>query len=465
MRDRGAAQPGPYGQHNPPPPPSEPPPRGPREHEDRGRGFDDVEGERMQGRRRPQLAVRKRDYARAEEELRVRQRDRDRSRSPARRQDPRDEQDWRGERARYRERSPLRRETVEPQREDRKPEKAEYQRCFACNKKGHRVADCPAAFTDKKGCFRCGEQGHIARACKIRVGQIKTDAEVAADEAKAMAGRHGDRDDGRHWSPRQDAAFRSSRTRETSRLEAHIQQAYGQDQDAQQYRQEHFSEAPSRPEYFVEDEVDWDDDALETAHVAPAVRMSTGRKMPQPEYPRHEEPYRHQEVPQSPSTTTQHAPVQPTRRRSSQTPSTAKSAKEPKLGLPHLQNAETAEFPPTVHDLRGYDYRIFTMYASKPKAQRFINGANGKIAPGMYGSEQRHDLGLCFTTYLTKKRCEMGVKCPWRHHPLSNTEKAWIIKYGKQKGEEFIENVDRWWNFPETPVPGTSMEGLGDDKN
>ncbi|KAI4605025.1 hypothetical protein J4E83_010896 [Alternaria metachromatica] len=365
MRDRAAAQPGPYGPNNPPPPPSEPPPRGPREQGDRGRGVDDVD----------------------------------------------------------------------------------------------------AAFTDKKGCFRCGEQGHIARACKVRVGQIKTDAEVAADEAKAMAGRYGDRDDDRHWSPRQDAAFRISRTRDISRLEAHIQQAYGQSQDTQQPHQEHFSEAPSRSEYFAEDEVDWDDDALETAHVAPAVRMSTGRKIPQPEYPRHEEPYRHYEGPEAHTPTVQHAPIQSVHRRSSQTPSTAKSAKEPKLGLPHLQNAETAEFPPTVHDLRGYDYRIFTMYASKPKAQRFINGANGKIAPGMYGSEQRHDLGLCFTTYLTKKRCEMGVKCPWRHHPLSNTEKAWIIKYGKQKGEEFIENVDRWWNFPETPVPGTSMEGLGDGGN
>jgi len=137
MRDR-PTQPGPYGPHNPPPPPSEPPPRGPREREDGARVIDDVDGERMQGRRRPHLAVRKRDYARAEEELRVRQRDRDRSRSPARRQDPRDDQDRRGERARYRERSPLRREhvDVEPQREDRKPEKAEYQRCFACNKKG-----------------------------------------------------------------------------------------------------------------------------------------------------------------------------------------------------------------------------------------------------------------------------------------------------------------------------------------
>ncbi|KAH6858857.1 hypothetical protein BKA58DRAFT_299583, partial [Alternaria rosae] len=435
--------PGPYGPNNPPPPPSEPPPRA---SEIRGRSSDDVDGERMQGRRRPQLVVRKRDYARAEEELRVRQRDCDRSRSPARHQDIWDEKGRRGERARYRERSPLRREPVEvdQQRDDRRPEKAEYQRCFACNKKGHRVADCKAAFTDKKGCFRCGERGHIARACKVRVGQIKTDVGVAANESKGMAGRYGDRDDDRYRSPKQDAvdghiadyAFRTGRMRDASRLDAHIQHVYGQDQDAQQHHRDQSSEGPSRSGYFVEDEVDWDDDALETDDIAPAVRMSTGRKIPQPEQLTHEGPHRHHQ---------------------------AKSAKEPKLGLPHLQDADTEEFPPTAHDLRGYDYRIFTTYASKPKPQRFVNGANGKVAPGMYGSEQRHDLGLCFTTYLTKKRCEMGVRCPWRHHPLSNSERAWIIVYGKQKGKEFIENVDRWWSFPEVPVPGATMQGLGDD--
>jgi hypothetical protein len=102
-----------------------------------------------------------------------------------------------------------------------------------------------------------------------------------------------------------------------------------------------------------------------------------------------------------------------------------------------------------VYDLRGYDHYIFTTYATKSRPQRFSNGANGKVAPGMYGSEQRHDLGLCFATFLTKKRCEMGVHCPWRHHPLSNAERAWIIEYGRQKGKDFIENVDRWWSFPE----------------
>jgi hypothetical protein len=124
-------------------------------------------------------------------------------------------------------------------------------------------------------------------------------------------------------------------------------------------------------------------------------------------------------------------------------------ARESKLGLPHLQNAKVDDVPPTVYDLRGYDHRIFTIYSSKPKHQRFINGANGKVAPGAYGSEQRHDLGLCFATFLTRKRCEMGVACPWRHHPLSNAERAWVVEYGKSKGKDFIGYMDRWWAFPE----------------
>ncbi|KAH8643107.1 hypothetical protein IG631_00570 [Alternaria alternata] len=122
---------------------------------------------------------------------------------------------------------------------------------------------------------------------------------------------------------------------------------------------------------------------------------------------------------------------------------------EPFLGLPHFKNAEVDEIPATVQDLRGYDHRIKVMYERKPKNQRFINGGNGKVAPALYGSEQRHDLGLCFATFLTRKRCEMGVNCPWRHHPLSNAEKAWIIEYGKKKGKEFIDNNDRWWSYPE----------------
>jgi hypothetical protein len=200
---------------------------------------------------------------------------------------------------------------------------------------------------------------------------------------------------------------------------------------------------------YVEDEVDWDDDALDTVNDAPTIRKSAGRKIPQPEHPRDEEPYNRHERPVTKMAATKHASVPSSQRSTSRRPSPKRPTHEPKLGLPHLQNPKTDEFPPTVYDLRGYDHYIFTTYASKSRPQRFSNGANGKVAPGMYGSEQRHDLGLCFATFLTKKRCEMGVHCPWRHHPLSNSERAWIIEYGRQKGKDFIENVDRWWSFPE----------------
>jgi hypothetical protein len=133
MRDRGA-RPGPYGPDNPPPPPSEPPPRA---RESRDRSVDGLDGQRMEGRRRPNLAVRRRDYAQSEN-LRGRERDRGRSRSPVRRQDPRDELDYRGEQVRYRERSPLRRGPVDvvPRKNDRRGDKAESMRCFACNEPG-----------------------------------------------------------------------------------------------------------------------------------------------------------------------------------------------------------------------------------------------------------------------------------------------------------------------------------------
>ena len=130
---------------------------------------------------------------------------------------------------------------------------------------------------------------------------------------------------------------------------------------------------------------------------------------------------------------------------------------------PRPSQEDDLNAPPTTYDLRGYDYHIYKKYAELPKSQRFVNGENGKVAPARYGSEQRHDLGLCFTTFLTKYCCEMGLHCPWRHHPLSATERAWIVEHGKHRGKEFLGNVDRWWAFPEMPVPAATMQGLGDD--
>jgi hypothetical protein len=96
-----------------------------------------VEIQRMGGRRRPSLAVRRRDYAQAED-LRERGQERFCSRSPVRPMGRRDDQNRVGDRLRYRVRSPLRHESldVQRQRDDRKDEKQESIRCFACNETG-----------------------------------------------------------------------------------------------------------------------------------------------------------------------------------------------------------------------------------------------------------------------------------------------------------------------------------------
>lgn len=119
--------------------------------------------------------------------------------------------------------------------------------------------------------------------------------------------------------------------------------------------------------------------------------------------------------------------------------------------------------PPTAYDLRGYDHYIFKKYMRRSSRKRFFHGFNGKVAPSRYGSEQRHDLGLCFATFVTRWRCEMGLKCPWRHHPLSDAERAWILDCGDDRGRDFTESVDKWWAFPEIPVPGTNMYRVRDD--
>ncbi len=131
MRNGGARQ-GPYGPNNAPPPPSAPPPR-----DLESQGLDEVEIQRMGGRRRPSLAVRRRDYAQAED-LRERGQERFCSRSPVRPMGRRDDQNRVGDRLRYRVRSPLRHESldVQRQRDDRKDEKQESIRCFACNETG-----------------------------------------------------------------------------------------------------------------------------------------------------------------------------------------------------------------------------------------------------------------------------------------------------------------------------------------
>tara|TARA_R110002003_G_scaffold121_12_gene10752 strand:+ start:20774 stop:21535 length:762 start_codon:yes stop_codon:yes gene_type:complete len=112
--------------------------------------------------------------------------------------------------------------------------------------------------------------------------------------------------------------------------------------------------------------------------------------------------------------------------------------------------------PDTVCDLRVYDAEVTALQKTLPRHERFING-NGKVAPYIYGSIQGQDLGLCFSTFCTIFRCEMGVKCAWRHHPLTKAEREWIIKYGRERGKQFLEKVGGFWANPEVPVPGANM--------
>jgi hypothetical protein len=86
---------------------------------------------------------------------------------------------------------------------------------------------------------------------------------------------------------------------------------------------------------------------------------------------------------------------------------------------------------------------------------------NGKVLPSYYGSDVLHDFGLCFSTFLTRKCCEIGLNCPWRHHPLSNDEKSWIMENNKERGKEFAGKANRFWAFPEVPLPGARLHGKG----
>jgi hypothetical protein len=111
--------------------------------------------------------------------------------------------------------------------------------------------------------------------------------------------------------------------------------------------------------------------------------------------------------------------------------------------------------PETVYDLRNYDAHITDLHNNLPRNQAYRSG-NGKAAPHIYGSEQGQDLGLCFVTFCTPGWCEMGVKCAWRHHPLTKAEREWIYQ-GRERGKLFLSNLAKYWGTPGIPVPGANI--------
>ena len=126
------------------------------------------------------------------------------------------------------------------------------------------------------------------------------------------------------------------------------------------------------------------------------------------------------------------------------------------------QRIRDSTVPFTAYPLRDYTNYIFDHHCERGTTNRenrlptFRNG-DGKVNPSAYGSVLQYDLGLCYCTFKTTFQCEMGVRCPWRHHPLSAQEKDWIEDIARDKGRRFIEEADRCWATPDIPVPGHNM--------
>jgi hypothetical protein len=130
----------------------------------------------------------------------------------------------------------------------------------------------------------------------------------------------------------------------------------------------------------------------------------------------------------------------------------------------HLTTLTQTKTPNTVYDLREYDMYFTNLHNSLPKNKAYRNG-NGKAAPSLYGSAPSKDLGLCFVTFVTEGWCEMGIKCAWRHHPLTKAEREWILSLGRDKSKRFLENLPKCWASPEVLVPGANMGAKTDRRN
>jgi hypothetical protein len=88
----------------------------------------------------------------------------------------------------------------------------------------------------------------------------------------------------------------------------------------------------------------------------------------------------------------------------------------------HLNALEPdSSIPDTVYGLRKYDKHITAMHDKFPRHLAYVN-VSGKIKPYKHGCMQDQDLDFCFLTFCTMYTCEMGVKCAWRHHPLTKAE-------------------------------------------
>lgn len=108
--------------------------------------------------------------------------------------------------------------------------------------------------------------------------------------------------------------------------------------------------------------------------------------------------------------------------------------------------------PKTAYNLVRYSRGINRYSDNNKRNSRKDDCA--KVSVWSLGSTPDKDLGLCYATFLTQSACRSGTSCPWRHHPLSEEEKAWIRGNGRTG---FLDIVDDCWAKPGVPVPGANL--------
>jgi hypothetical protein len=214
--------------------------------------------------------------------------------------------------------------------------------------------------------------------------------------------------------------------------------------------------APAGQGYDMEDEVIWDDEEPSTAD--DAVRQLAMLASIDPSQHYATSPKKaHWPTPDPWTRPHPYARKSPDNPHLQSYPDVVKSKAKTKASYPNKRREpQDPTLPASVYDLRKYDAHITALHKGLARYERYLNG-NGKVAPYMYGSIQGMDLGLCFSTFCTKFICEMGVKCAWRHHPLTIEEREWIMTYGRERGKQFLNESDKFWPLPEVPVPGACM--------
>jgi hypothetical protein len=387
---------------------------------------------------------------------------------------------------------------------------------------GHSKRDCkgPAGGLGNTliACCRCGEVGHVARQCTAVAGQPTmskaytapvqskgTQVNYSRYEATAESVRN-IKTTPRHekvatwdaggddWLPEREA-INDREPGQNSRYQDNSSQNWRSYED----RSGQPAVGASRVDYGVEDEVDWDDDALQAGDSAAPFQGSTGPNAHRPPTPstqatsqdrareaqiqqqRHRETERQRTqqaiaknwlaksrdvhtLPPKPQQNSQPTPNVPPKnlpRNADRWPPQQEYV-QPQPSFPTSRTAFALSAPPTAYDLRGYCIRVAREMADRPDMVDFSNNPEaGKVSPHLYGSDLFQDLGLCYQAFFCRRRCNMGINCLWRHHPLSNTERAWIIQRGGERGKEFIEKVDLFWAYPDMPLPGANLEGKG----